>query len=1025
MAGNTVAIRLTLLDNASGKLKTVGNVARTTQAKFKGLATAAAGLAAGAALAGAAFIRMGQEVADVVNTLVDLQAVTGVSVNTLQDLQLMARSSGMEIDEFREGLLKFSESIGKARAEAGPMADAFAELGLDPHTFRDNDDALRQTMERLQSIDDVNERNRISMQLFGGAAAHMAKAMQTDMGAAARAQELLGLRMNQSTEEAGEMQRALGLMGQVTDMLKVAAFNTFTGEGGFASGISVVVGILNGVITLLGDMGDVLFGLFKMIGYSISALVNAAAGDLDTAESHLRKAGDAKEQLEGGLYNLVTLNAFEQGTIAALDFQEAMELLGQEAEDGTQAMGDWSPSAEGAGNAAAEAARKMQTLKEQMIDITERMGFAANAARSTSSAFDQAYSASLRFAQTGMQYQQYQEIDGSWQLVGRSIDTLEQQIDAMARHGLEYDKSHLANVYATIVEDSLDQSADVLESSPVYREWSQRQYELLERSMAQQGGAIQFDEMMLGRHGLVQDSAYLSQMVPIVEGSNQIARISDLIMRNDRVGEIWRDNYASYLRETGQEWEMWSEQVLDSYGNVPRRVRRMNEYLMHDQRELFRELSQAGWGFEAMLESDRFLTGEDAEDMQKVAAALGTVYGEMENIAQWRQHYGEDLFDINTASLDDLTQHLDAQRNELQGMVEWYEGANRRLYTLVHEMADELTGGMEMGTTGGERYRDMAQLMDETLGAGAFERFQANIRDRGMDAMEALQSEMQGTSVQIRATVSDITATEAQIDKLKAKEARLERVQGFTEELTKWTSMVTQGVAGGDVIGMTGSALSQSQNPYVMAAGAVVSAFGGIAQLGELAKDSSVQEVSEGIIASAEEQIENIERGMEVFKEVLPELLTLIVTELPGAIIKAIPDIMMGLYEAMVMALREFWAGIKGLFGKTDEEREANKQARHDWANQYLSDFWDLITGNGDSYASGTSYVQRTGMALLHRGEAVIPQNGRASQGVHTGSAPVNINISASVIDRDVIPRLVREIERVTGRYGRMQASFA
>jgi hypothetical protein len=39
--------------------------------------------------------------------------------------------------------------------------------------------------------------------------------------------------------------------------------------------------------------------------------------------------------------------------------------------------------------------------------------------------------------------------------------------------------------------------------------------------------------------------------------------------------------------------------------------------------------------------------------------------------------------------------------------------------------------------------------------------------------------------------------------------------------------------------------------------------------------------------------------------------------------------------------------------------------------------------------------------------------------------APVNINISASMIDRDVIPRLVREIEKVTGRFGRMQASFA
>jgi hypothetical protein len=283
---------------------------------------------------------------------------------------------------------------------------------------------------------------------------------------------------------------------------------------------------------------------------------------------------------------------------------------------------------------------------------------------------------------------------------------------------------------------------------------------------------------------------------------------------------------------------------------------------------------------------------------------------------------------------------------------------------------------------------------------------------------------METSEIEINARVRDINLTQAQIDKLEAKQARIDNLQGFTEDLEKWSNIIIQGASSGDIIGATGTALSSSGNPYAMAAGAVVSAFGGIAQLGELAKDSSVQEVSEGIIQSAEEQIENIERGMEVFEAVLPELLTMIITELPLAIIKAIPDLAMGLYEAMVMALREFWNGIKGIFSKrTDEEKEANKQARHDWANQYLSDFWGLITG--DSYASGTSYVQRTGMALLHKGEAVIPQNGRAAQGIQAGiSAPVNINISASVIDRDVIPRLVREIERVTGKYGRMQSSF-
>ena len=37
----------------------------------------------------------------------------------------------------------------------------------------------------------------------------------------------------------------------------------------------------------------------------------------------------------------------------------------------------------------------------------------------------------------------------------------------------------------------------------------------------------------------------------------------------------------------------------------------------------------------------------------------------------------------------------------------------------------------------------------------------------------------------------------------------------------------------------------------------------------------------------------------------------------------------------------------------------------------------------------------------------------------------VNVNINASIVDRDVIPRIVREIERVTGKYGRMKSSFA
>ena len=117
--------------------------------------------------------------------------------------------------------------------------------------------------------------------------------------------------------------------------------------------------------------------------------------------------------------------------------------------------------------------------------------------------------------------------------------------------------------------------------------------------------------------------------------------------------------------------------------------------------------------------------------------------------------------------------------------------------------------------------------------------------------------------------------------------------------------------------------------------------------MGELAKDSSVKEVSEGIIKTAEEQVEAFELGMEVFKEVLPDILTLIVTELPFAIIKAVPDIVHGIYVGISQALAEFWNSIKSMFGRTEEEKEARRQQRQDyWAN-----WW-----NGSGIVTGKQY---------------------------------------------------------------------
>jgi hypothetical protein len=200
-----------------------------------------------------------------------------------------------------------------------------------------------------------------------------------------------------------------------------------------------------------------------------------------------------------------------------------------------------------------------------------------------------------------------------------------------------------------------------------------------------------------------------------------------------------------------------------------------------------------------------------------------------------------------------------------------------------------------------------------------------------------------------------------------------------------------------------------------------------------MAQDSSVKDVAREVVKSAEDQIEGIETGLEILRQALPEILAMLIVELPIAIIKSLPAMVEALYLAFTRALGQLWGWIKGALGGTKEDRQKRRQDRREYWGDWAGNLWDSVVRESEkgqkegleSYAMGTPYVGRTGVALLHKGESVVPVNGRAQQGARAGGAPVNINISASIIDRDVIPRLVREIERATGKYGRMTASFA
>ena len=70
--------------------------------------------------------------------------------------------------------------------------------------------------------------------------------------------------------------------------------------------------------------------------------------------------------------------------------------------------------------------------------------------------------------------------------------------------------------------------------------------------------------------------------------------------------------------------------------------------------------------------------------------------------------------------------------------------------------------------------------------------------------------------------------------------------------------------------------------------------------------------------------------------------------------------------------------------------------------------------------------MPRTGMALVHQGERIIPSNGAGTGtatarglGAFAGGGKSSITINTAVVDPDSIPTLGRLLERDLGAHGR------
>ena len=243
-----------------------------------------------------------------------------------------------------------------------------------------------------------------------------------------------------------------------------------------------------------------------------------------------------------------------------------------------------------------------------------------------------------------------------------------------------------------------------------------------------------------------------------------------------------------------------------------------------------------------------------------------------------------------------------------------------------------------------------------------------------------------------------------------------EQMQQAQADLISSVTGAGLSLAGGDVSGAAGTvATAAGLGPVI---GSVIGAIGAVAEIGEM----TVQELKN----NAKSFADNLEKGFENIAKALPSVVNLLMKRLPGILVEAaltwIPWLIMELpyaiSKAIIEAIPKTWdALIQGIRDAIANVFDFDLKGRAK----------DLF-GIGDSYSSGAARISRTGTALVHRGETIIQAGGREAQDqayrMGTGGG-VTVNISTSIMDRDVIPRLVREIDRAVGKYGRTSAAFS
>ncbi len=231
-------------------------------------------------------------------------------------------------------------------------------------------------------------------------------------------------------------------------------------------------------------------------------------------------------------------------------------------------------------------------------------------------------------------------------------------------------------------------------------------------------------------------------------------------------------------------------------------------------------------------------------------------------------------------------------------------------------------------------------------------------------------------------------------------------------------------------LGRSASKISGALNKG-LSAGATTAITGVLAvlkiasSLGE--RGSTVKQVQE----SVEEDIRARAKAIELGLRALPKIL---LETLPPLFVEFADRVVFGFFKAIaefVNILKDFFRSIFTREGR--QERRAQRDRRQEARGEEFRNRLEQLI-NIAGFRSGGRYLpsarggikfkgmQDQGLAMLHRGEFVVPETGQMPQAVQRtmgmGQSGINITINAAVVESNAVDELVRQIERRFQTFG-------